>query len=206
MALASGIQDNIADQNNELNTVTAMGSILSQNPVDSTLFGAAQSSLMGFVTKGIAIRQNNQKIAPAGNPAIPGLATVAMAQMAELNLTMSLGSGGVNVARDNATVTMLKGDFAGGIVQNMKNLAAVSCPLQTRVFVFRTTETDLNIGNGELYTTSGVRDRGCRKALDFEEAGREYLGYWISPSTIMKFNLNDVFVYDIEFEVRLKWH
>lgn len=49
--------------------------------------------------------------------------------MTELNLTMSLGVGGVNVARDNATVNMLKADFAGGIVQNMKNLAAVSCPL-----------------------------------------------------------------------------
>lgn len=80
---------------------------------------------MGFVTKGIAIRQNNQKIAPAGNPAIAGLAIVAMAQMTELNLTMSLGVGGVNVARDNTTVEALKGDFAGGIVQNMKNLAAV---------------------------------------------------------------------------------
>ena len=130
MALASGIQENIADQNNELNTVIAMGSILSQNPVDGTLFGATQASLMGFVTKGIAIRQNNQKIAPAGNPAIAGLAIVANAQMTELNLTISLGVGGVNVARDNATVNKLKGDFAGGITQNMKNLAAVSYPLR----------------------------------------------------------------------------
>jgi hypothetical protein len=127
MALASGIQDNIADQNNELNTVTAMGSILAHNPVDSTLFGASQASLMGFVTKGITIRENNQKIAPPGNPAIAGLAIVANAQMTELNLTMSLGVGVVVVARDNLTVVTLKGDFAGGITQNMMNLAAVSC-------------------------------------------------------------------------------
>lgn len=73
MALASGIQSNIADQNNELATVTALGDVLAQNPMDMTLYAATQASLMGFVTKGIAIRENNQKIAPAGNAAIPGL-------------------------------------------------------------------------------------------------------------------------------------
>ncbi|KUJ15942.1 uncharacterized protein LY89DRAFT_542666, partial [Mollisia scopiformis] len=129
MALASGIQSNIDDQNNELTTVTALGNVLAQNPLDSTLYSATQSSLLGFVTKGIAIRQNNQKIAPAGNPAIAGLATVAIAQMTELNLTMSLAvpaSGSVDVGTANKTVEALKGDFKGGIVQNMKNLAAVS--------------------------------------------------------------------------------
>jgi hypothetical protein len=94
MALASGIQANIADQNNELNTVTALGFILAQNPLNTTLYSATQESLLGFVTKGIAIRENNQKIAPAGNAAIPGLATVAMAQMVELSLTQSLAMGG----------------------------------------------------------------------------------------------------------------
>lgn len=81
--------------------------------------------------KGIDIRKNNQAIAPAGNSAIAGLATVAMAQVEELNLTMGLGMGGVNFARDNATVTKLIADFNGGIGQNMKNLAAVCipCPL-----------------------------------------------------------------------------
>jgi hypothetical protein len=93
MALASGIQANIADQNNEVNTVTALGFILAQNPLDTTLYAATQGSLLGFVTKGIAIRENNQKIAPPGNGAIPGLAIVATAQMAELNLTLSLAMG-----------------------------------------------------------------------------------------------------------------
>jgi hypothetical protein len=66
MALASGIQANIADQNNELNTVTALGFFIAQNPLNTTLYSATQASLLGSVTKGIAIRENNQRIAPAG--------------------------------------------------------------------------------------------------------------------------------------------
>ena len=46
--------------------------------------------------------------------------------MVELNLTMSLGMGGVDVVRDNTTVEMLKKDFEGGIMQNMMNMMAVS--------------------------------------------------------------------------------
>lgn len=38
---------------------------------------------------------------------------------------MNLGQGGVDVSRDNKTVEELKKDFSGGIVQNMKNLAAL---------------------------------------------------------------------------------
>jgi hypothetical protein len=125
-ALAQGIKDNIAVQNNEVAAVTTLGAMLNENPVDPTLFAAGQASLLGFVKQGIAIRQNNQQIAPAGNAALPGLAMVAMAQMTELNLTMGLGMGGVSLARDNATVGMLLGDFKGGIEQNGKNLQAVS--------------------------------------------------------------------------------
>lgn len=113
-------------QNNEVASVSALGAMLNEDPVDPTLFAAGQASLMGFVKQGIAVRQNNQQIAPAGNPANPGIAMVAMAQMTELNLTMGLGMGGVSVARDNTTVMMLLGDFKGGIAQNGKNLQAVS--------------------------------------------------------------------------------
>ncbi|TGO63985.1 hypothetical protein BOTNAR_0093g00230 [Botryotinia narcissicola] len=123
-ALASGISSNIADQRDEQKAVTAVGKILQQSPFNTSMFDVAQSSLMTFVQKGIQIRQNNQKIAPAGNSAIPGLAIVAMAQQEELNLTMSLTAS--NVAGSNATVAKLKTDFAGGIVQNMKNLAAAT--------------------------------------------------------------------------------
>ncbi|KAH6666693.1 hypothetical protein B0J14DRAFT_453773, partial [Halenospora varia] len=132
-ALAQGIRQNIAVQNNELAAVTSLGAMLAENPIDQTVFAAGQSSLLGFVKQGIAIRENNQKIAPAGNAALPGLAMVAMAQMTELNLTMGIGmmvnaasAGGIDsmVASLNKTVVELKGDFAGGITQNMKNLVA----------------------------------------------------------------------------------
>lgn len=69
MALASGIQPNVADQNNELATVTALGNVPAHNPIDMTLYSAMQASLLGFLRKGIAIRQENQRIAPAGNGA-----------------------------------------------------------------------------------------------------------------------------------------
>jgi hypothetical protein len=96
--------------------------------MDMTLYAATQTSLLGFVTKGIAIRENNQKIAPQGSPALPGLAVVAMAQMTELNLTMSLAvpsTGIVDQARANMTGEMLKGHFEGGIKKNMENLMMV---------------------------------------------------------------------------------
>jgi len=119
-ALANGIMSNIADQRNEQNAVSAVGDVLAEQPMDSTMFDSAKTSLMNFVVSGINIRINNQKIAPAGNAAIPGLAVVAMAQMEELNLTMSLSA--TDLAGSNATVTTLKKDFAGGIVKNMENL------------------------------------------------------------------------------------
>ncbi|PBP16574.1 hypothetical protein BUE80_DR012646 [Diplocarpon rosae] len=127
MALAAGIQSNIDDQSNEVATVSALGNIMAQNPMDMALYAAAQTSLLGFVTKGIAIRENNQKITPPGNGATAGLAMVAMAQMEELNITMSLavsGTGVVDKAKGMQMVEVLKKDFAGGIEQNKKNLAA----------------------------------------------------------------------------------
>ncbi|KAH7420174.1 hypothetical protein BKA64DRAFT_634812 [Cadophora sp. MPI-SDFR-AT-0126] len=129
LALAAGIQSNIDDQNNELTTVNALGMVLAQNPLDVTLYGATQTSLLGFVTKGIVIRENNQKLAPAGNAALDGLAIVANAQAEELNLTMSLAipaSGAVDTVAAGTTVETLKKDFAGGIDQNKKNLAAAT--------------------------------------------------------------------------------
>ncbi|KAG4033977.1 hypothetical protein MFRU_004g04720 [Monilinia fructicola] len=123
-ALAEGISANIADQRNEQAAVTAMGYILQESPLNTSMFDAAKSSLMDFVSKGIAIREKNQKITPEGNAATAGLAKVAMAQQEEFNLTMSLSAS--NVAASNATVEKLKADFAGGIMQNMKNLAAAT--------------------------------------------------------------------------------
>lgn len=121
--LATGISANIADQRNEVAAVTAVGDILGEDPVNPVTFAASKASLLDFVNKGIAIRENNQKIAPPGNGAIAGLATVAKAQQTEFNLTNSL-TGTASI--DNTTVASLKMDFMGGIEQNMKNLAAVS--------------------------------------------------------------------------------
>ncbi|PQE23368.1 ATP binding protein [Rutstroemia sp. NJR-2017a WRK4] len=123
-ALASGISANIADQRNEQAAVTSIGNILAAPPVDPANFDTAKASLLDFVNKGIAIREENQKIAPAGNAAIPGLATVANAQIEELNLTMSLDANDLTAA--SATVEKLKADFSGGIVQNMKNFQAAT--------------------------------------------------------------------------------
>lgn len=61
--------------------MSSLGAMLNESPVDTTLFAAGQASLLGFVKQGIAVRQNNQAITPAGSSAIAGLATVAMAQM-----------------------------------------------------------------------------------------------------------------------------
>ncbi|PQE04634.1 ATP binding protein [Rutstroemia sp. NJR-2017a BBW] len=127
-ALASGISANIADQRNEQAAVTSIGNILAASPVDPATFNSAKASLLDFVNKGIAIREENQKIAPAGNAAIPGLATVANAQIEELNLTMSLDATDLTAA--SATVEKLKADFSGGIMQNMKNLQAATMGCQ----------------------------------------------------------------------------
>ncbi len=51
-----------------------------------------------------------------------------MAQMTELNLTMSLAvpaSGAVDQKTANATVEALKGDFTGGVKKNKENLMMV---------------------------------------------------------------------------------
>ncbi|RDW56448.1 hypothetical protein BP5796_13197 [Coleophoma crateriformis] len=121
--LAAGISANIADQRNEVAAVTAVGDVLGEVPMNPVTFAASKASLLDFVNKGIAIRENNQKIAPPGNGAIAGLAIVANAQQAEFNLTNSLTG---DAAIDNATVATLKMDFSGGIEQNMKNLAAAT--------------------------------------------------------------------------------
>jgi hypothetical protein len=89
LALASGFSANIAD------------------PQSTPNYLLPAKHLLTFVQKSIMIRENSQAIAPPGNPAIPGLAKVAMAQMKGSNLTTSLRIGGVNLPRDNKTVQTL---------------------------------------------------------------------------------------------------
>jgi len=123
--LASGIQQNILNQQGELSSVQLLGNFLNftgQNrngTVDGTLFMSMKAQLLTFVTAGIAVRQNNQAIAPPGNPALPGLGQVASAQQNELGLASSLSGDRIT---DTPTVQALRTAFSGGIRQNMQNL------------------------------------------------------------------------------------
>lgn len=126
--LAQGIALNIADQRNEQLAVTELRTVLGATTVNMEDFNAAKTNLLTFVNNGISIRKTNQLIAPPGNAATAGLATVANAQMAELDLSSGLTG---NPSIDLKTLDTLAGDFAGGIMQNMKNMAAVSFMLSS---------------------------------------------------------------------------
>lgn len=125
--LAQGIALNIADQQQELTTANSLATILAANPVDTAAYGAARTDLLKFINNGIAIREMNQLITPQENQATAGIATVANAQLTELGLANNLTvQGGDNVAGNMQIVQTLQMDFMGGIMQNMKNMAAVS--------------------------------------------------------------------------------
>lgn len=129
MILAQGIALNIMDQQQELATANQLMTILSANPVDTAAYGAARTNLLKFVNNGIAIREMNQLITPPQNQATQGVAVVANAQLTELSLSTNLTMTGTdNVAGNMAIVKMLQMNFAGGIQQNMKNMADVSTP------------------------------------------------------------------------------
>lgn len=127
MILAQGIALNIQDQQQELATANQLMTILSTQPVNTQAYTTSRTALLQFVNNGIAIRQSNQLITPAGNKAQAGVATVANAQLTELMLSSSLTAAGTDdVAGNMKIVQTLQGDFSGGIMQNMKNMADVS--------------------------------------------------------------------------------
>jgi len=74
--LVNGINQNIAVQKQEQQETTIIQQVLSAKTVDESDFQSAKSKLISIVNQGISIRENNQKIAPAGNGAIAGLMTV----------------------------------------------------------------------------------------------------------------------------------
>lgn len=76
-ALADSIQGNIDIQRGEQASLAKVKNIVSQPAVDGLSFLAAKQQLLDFVNAGIAIRSNNQLIAPAGNAAAAGLAIVS---------------------------------------------------------------------------------------------------------------------------------
>lgn len=137
--LAMGINTNIADQQMELQAVGNVQKALQAN--DANAFAQAKATLLQFVQNGIAIRQANQQIAPAGNPAIAGLDVVANAQLTELGLANNLTG---NAATDNAILQELTKDFTGGIEQNKKNAAAVSFFFSLCIRILRQVKDILN--------------------------------------------------------------
>lgn len=74
--LAKGIQKNIKDQEGELKTANEIREIVGRNTVNEQEFKTAKEKLLGFVKAGITQREENQKKAPKGNAAIPGLEEV----------------------------------------------------------------------------------------------------------------------------------
>lgn len=75
--LAIGIQQNIQAQFGERDSTLGIQDLFNSTTGScNERFAAAKTTLLGFVNSGIQIRTNNQKIAPAGNAAIAGLAIV----------------------------------------------------------------------------------------------------------------------------------
>ncbi|RDW85184.1 hypothetical protein BP6252_02774 [Coleophoma cylindrospora] len=128
--LVDGINSNIAVQKQEQSQTTVIQKQLSAGNVNSADFKTNKDKLVTIVNKGISIRTNNQKIAPSGNAAISGLATVATAQAGELKLAQGLTG---DPKTDNANLSKLQTMFSGGITQNQKNAqaAATGCTISS---------------------------------------------------------------------------
>jgi hypothetical protein len=77
--LASGIQQNILDQQGEQVSLQAIMNLMQANgSVDMGQFLTMKAQLLSFVTAGISLRVNNQEIAPPGNAAVSGLGKVCL--------------------------------------------------------------------------------------------------------------------------------
>ncbi|KAL8376576.1 hypothetical protein RB595_007601 [Gaeumannomyces hyphopodioides] len=119
--LVEGIDKNISAQKMEQQAVGEIKKLLSADgQVDEAKFAQAKQNLLSHVNEGIKIREENQKMAPTGNPAIPGLATVANAQKTELQQAEGLKGN----KDDLKVVEELEKEFSGGIEQNEKNKKA----------------------------------------------------------------------------------
>jgi len=74
--LIAGIEINILAQQGERNATEALQAVEARTPVDATAFAAGKAVLVNDIMFGMTIRRYNQLIAPAGNAALAGLATV----------------------------------------------------------------------------------------------------------------------------------
>ncbi|CAG8957695.1 hypothetical protein HYFRA_00000030 [Hymenoscyphus fraxineus] len=122
-ALVAGINKNIDIQKQELAQTKLISEAQTKNPPDEAAIKADQAKLVEIVKEGAAVRANNQKIAPAGNAALPGLAKVANAQAGELKIAEALTGKTATDAKSLASLTEM---FNGGIKQNQQNAKDVS--------------------------------------------------------------------------------
>ncbi|KAH9828244.1 hypothetical protein Tdes44962_MAKER09411 [Teratosphaeria destructans] len=119
VALATGIHLNIQGQYGEFNSTKKILAIESSTPVNMTAFYIAKGQLLANVQTGMNLRQFNQEIAPAGNPALPGLAKYQAAEEVEKMLAESFT--GVP-SHDMANLNYLLSNITTGIQLNENNL------------------------------------------------------------------------------------
>ncbi|KAF7191214.1 hypothetical protein HII31_07237 [Pseudocercospora fuligena] len=122
VALATGIHLNINGQYSEYNGTVKVDQVEASKGT-AAQFNNAKGQLQSDIQGGMNIRLFNQQIAPAGNPAIPGLATYAAAQ--ETEKAQAAGLTG-NYAVDKPVLEMLKTEIMNGIKLNQANLAAAT--------------------------------------------------------------------------------
>ncbi|KXT10481.1 hypothetical protein AC579_8882 [Pseudocercospora musae] len=122
VALATGIHLNINAQYSEYNGTVKVDQVEGSKE-SAAEFNNAKGQLQADIQGGMNIRLFNQQIAPAGNPAIPGLATYAAAQETEKAQAAGL-TGNYDV--DKPVLEMLKTEIMKGIKLNQANLAAAT--------------------------------------------------------------------------------
>ncbi|KAK0375148.1 hypothetical protein CLIM01_07495 [Colletotrichum limetticola] len=113
--LATGIDKNISIQKQEQKDVAAVKKAVQSG--NKSQFDQAKTKLVATVKSGADVRAENQKIAPKGNAAIPGLKKVQNAQATELKQAQGLT--GNNADLD--TIAQMEKEFSGGIDQNQQN-------------------------------------------------------------------------------------
>ncbi|KXH40495.1 hypothetical protein CNYM01_07942 [Colletotrichum nymphaeae SA-01] len=113
--LATGIDKNISIQKQEQKDVAAVKKAVQSG--NKGQFDQAKTKLVATVKSGADVRAENQKIAPKGNAAIPGLKKVQNAQATELKQAQGLTGGN----GDLDTIAQMEKEFSGGIDQNQQN-------------------------------------------------------------------------------------
>jgi hypothetical protein len=99
---------------------------------DEDKFDSAQGALLGLFNKATTMERNSQKIAPAGNAAIPSLMNATAVQIKGLGLLQGLkgvkgDDSDIEEAKDK--VEELIEDIKGDIEENKENLEDVSLTL-----------------------------------------------------------------------------